>query len=81
MSPDEQSDAGNESPKDTIERIGQGGAPIYADSTNVNVGYFGFRVTFGSLVAVTTEGETKKTTVVEYVAVGMSPEHAQSLHY
>jgi virulence-associated protein VapD len=51
----------------------------YADIATVNMGYNGFKLTFGSVYPVDF-GEEQQKLIQVSAMIGMSPEHAQSLH-
>lgn len=59
-------------------RMADGTPCLYADFANVNRSYFGFKIAFG-VSDLASPGERPKGATLN-VQVGMSPEHARSLH-
>lgn len=57
----------------------EGSPIIFADSTNINAGYLGFKLTFGTVLPKM-QGSTEADIVQDHVTIGMSPEHVQVLH-
>ena len=55
------------------------GAPyIYSDYVNLNIGFFGVKLAFGTMDAVRESPDLPEVTML--VQIGMSAEHAKALH-
>ncbi len=59
-------------------RTPEGAHYVYSDYVNANLGFFGFKLSFGTVDAIQPNPDVRDITM--HVQIGLSAEHAKALH-